>query len=74
MTKEGPVQYEDGYGVRVGTVPHTFILWYPKASFESGYKEIELSREGLQSDFWMSNLRSLFNVWNRNKDLTKINI
>ena len=74
MTKEGPVQYEDEYGVRVGKVPHTFILWYPKASFPTGYKEVELSREGLQSDFWISKLHALFNVWKRNKDLTKINI
>ena len=27
MTKEGPVQYEDGYGVRVGTVPHTHLFF-----------------------------------------------
>ena len=79
MTKEGPVQYEDEYGVReygvrVGINPHTFILWYPKASFPTGYKEVELSREGLQSDFWISKLHALFNVWKRNKELTKINI
>jgi|TARA_R110000824_G_scaffold45616_1_gene131834 hypothetical protein len=75
MTKEGPVKYKDEYGVRVGKVPHTFILWYPKASFPTGYKEVELSREGLQSDFWISKLHALFNVWKYwNKDLTKINI
>ena len=63
MTKEGEVQYKDEYGVRVGINPHTFILWYPKASFESGYKEIELSREGLQSSFWIGKLRALYNVY-----------
>ena len=63
MTKEGPVKYKDEYGVRVGINPHTFILWYPKASFPTGYKEVELSREGLQSDFWISKLHALFNVW-----------
>jgi len=63
MTKEGMVQYKDEYGVRVGSNPHTFILWYPKASFESGYKEIELSREGLQSSFWIGKLRALYNVY-----------
>ena len=63
MIKDGPVSYPNERGLKLGDVPHTFILWYPKGSSPTGYKEIEIHRETPVSTFWVSNLYRLFELW-----------
>jgi len=65
MTKGGYVSYPNERGLKIGDAPHTFILWYPKGSSPTGYKEIELHRETPVSRFWVSKLHSLFELWDR---------
>ena len=71
MCKDGEVSTEASTGqsgLRVcSEVQQSFTLWYPKGSSPTGFKEIEIHRETPVSEFWLDNLRGLFDVWKSSK-------
>jgi len=63
MCKDGEVSTTES-GLRVcSSVQQSFTLWYLHGSSSTHITEIEIHRNTLLSEFWLTKLRVLFNVW-----------